>query len=137
MTRFGARPRGAPPSLAGARVLVVEGYDDVRELYVHVLASGGADVRPASSAGEALGPPGEWQPHVVVTGVGLAEGDVFALADALRARDSRVRLVAVTTNVQRSAFERVLQHGFDACLPVPVSPVDLCWAVADALVGVH
>jgi CheY-like chemotaxis protein len=114
-------------------VLVVESYDDVRELYVHVLATGGAEVRPARSAVEALDERDDWQPHVVVTGVGLADGDAFALADALRERDSGVRLVAVTTNVQRSACERVLQHGFDACLPVPVSPVDLCWAVAEAL----
>jgi DNA-binding NtrC family response regulator len=120
--------------LAGAPVLVVEALDDALDLYTLILKRGGAEVRRARSVDEALARLDEgWRARVVVTGIGAAEDEAFALADALRARDAETQLVAVTADVQPVACARVLARGFRACLPMPVHPTDLRWAVAEAL----
>jgi CheY-like chemotaxis protein len=129
-----AKRRGPPPDLSGVAVLVVDALEDALDLYAFVLARGGADVRRARSAEEALARLDGWRPRVVVTGIGDAENDAFALAAMLRARDADTRLVAVTADVQPAARARVIAHGFSACLPMPVHPNDLRWAVAEALI---
>jgi CheY-like chemotaxis protein len=133
MNAAGPKRRGPPPDLAGVPVLVVDALDDALELYAFVLSKGGAEVRRARSAEEAFARLEGWRPRVVVTGIGDEESDAFALAEALRARDADARLVAVTADVQPAACARVLAHGFRACLPMPVHPLDLRWAVAEAL----
>lgn len=135
MNAAGPKRRGPPPDLAGVPVLVVDAVDDALDLYAFVLARGGAEVRRARSAEEAFARLEGWRPRVVVTGIGEEEADAFALAAAIHARDAETRMIAVTADVQPAVCARVLAHGFRACLPMPVHPVDLRWAVAEALLS--
>jgi CheY-like chemotaxis protein len=133
MNTAGPRRRGPPPDLAGVPILVVEAHDDALDLYAFVLTRGGAEVRRAHSADEAMARLVGWRPRVVVTGIGTHEDEAFALAEAVHAHDADARLVAVTADVQPVACARVLSRGFRACLTMPVHPTDLRWAVAEAL----
>jgi CheY-like chemotaxis protein len=134
MAHWVGKRRGPPPDLAGARVLVVEAEDDTLELYILVLRRGGAEVRGVRCTAEALQLLEGWRARVIVTVLDRSdEAETFALAEALRGRDAAARLVAVTADAYPASRARVIASGFRACLPMPVHPTELRWAVADAL----
>jgi CheY-like chemotaxis protein len=73
------------PQLADVRVLLVEDDDDSRNLLTLVLGRYGAKVIPAASAAEALDSFQQTTPDIIISDIGMVEGDGYMLLRKLRA----------------------------------------------------
>jgi len=123
-----------PPSLAGMRVLLVDNDADARELITMMLAEGGADVRTAASAPEALAACDELRPDVLISNIGMPGEDGYTLMEKLRARESErgghIPAIALTAYGRLEDRLRALSVGYDRHVPKPVEPTDLLAIVA-------
>jgi signal transduction histidine kinase len=135
-TRQPRRALAAGPvaSLAGVRVLVVEDDGDSRELIGGVLARGGAEVRTATGADEALVTLADWRADVIVTDIGMPADDGYALLRRVRAlpdaQGGGVPIVALTAHGGPEDGARLLAAGFQVHVPKPVEPAELVALVA-------
>jgi CheY-like chemotaxis protein len=114
---------------------VVDDDPDSNEAVRALLASRGADVRLAGSAGQALEVLGEWLPDLLVSDIAMPGEDGYALLARLRAADSphrAVPAVALTAFAGREDREQMLSAGFEAHVPKPVRTAELMSAVAAA-----
>ncbi len=124
--------RWPPLLLGGVRVLVVEDDDDQREFLVALLGAAGAVVRSAAAGGEALATLAWWRPAVLVSDLGLPDGDGYALLEAVRAQHGADRLPAVAVTGQSAPADRrrALRAGFQAHLVKPADPDRLILVIA-------
>jgi len=110
-----------PPSLAGVRALFVDDEADARELITIMLAQGGAEVRTAVSATEALAACDEWRPDVLIADIGMPGEDGYVLMKKLRARESErgghIPAIALTAYGRREARRRALSVGYEYHVP--------------------
>jgi K+-sensing histidine kinase KdpD len=130
----GARSSSARLPLRGIRVLVVDDDPDAREVLSEMLASEGADVRPAPSASEALETLEEFSPGVIVCDTGLPEDDSTTFVRKLRERPepiARVPAVALVEHARPDRVKAAKEAGFARQLPKPPDPRALIQAVAD------
>jgi signal transduction histidine kinase/ActR/RegA family two-component response regulator len=123
-----------PPSLAGVRALFVDDEADARELIAMMLAHGGAEVRTAVSATEALAACDEWRPDVLISDIGMPGEDGYTLIKKLRARESErgghIPAIALTAYGRREDCLRALSVGYERHIPKPVEPDELLTVVA-------
>jgi signal transduction histidine kinase/ActR/RegA family two-component response regulator len=123
-----------PPALAGVRVLLVDDDADMRELTTMILAVGGAEVRTAVSAAEALSACDEWRPDVLISNIGMPGEDGYTLMEKLRARESgrggHIPAIALTAYGRGEDRLRALSVGYEYHIPKPVEPEELLVAVA-------
>ena len=84
--------------LAGVRVLLVEDDDDSRNLLSLVLGRYGAKVIPAASAAEALDSFQQTTPDIIISDIGMVEGDGYALLRKLRALPMQGSLLRPASN---------------------------------------
>jgi len=131
-----SRASSEPVTLKGVSILIVEDEDDARELLVAMLENFGATVRAAASADEALSvlkSPASG-PDVLVSDVGMADTDGFALIRAVRTLDSaKVRAlpaIAVTAYANPEDRVRALVAGYQNHIPKPVDANALAAAIA-------
>ncbi len=109
------RPRGAPR----ARVVLVEGFDDLRDVLAMSLAHAGFEVRAFAAAAEAFACVVREAPHVIVVGASSTElGDEFGRR--LRGDERARRAARIAVTAQREGvlelgaiFHRVLLKPFD------------------------
>jgi two-component system, NtrC family, C4-dicarboxylate transport response regulator DctD len=113
---FGPRPRWRSNPL---RVVLVEGYDDLREVLAMTLSYAGFDVRAFSAAHEAFAAAARDAPHVVIVGSDPPElGDELGRRLQGDVQTSRVARVAVTSSHEsvgalESHFHRVFVKPVD------------------------
>jgi signal transduction histidine kinase len=117
--------RGGRPSLDNLRLLVVDDHEDTVEFLAAALADYGAQVRVATSAGEALGVLHEHRPHVIVSDLSMPGEDGFQLIRRIRAERSRVTAIALTAHARPQDRERALAAGFQMYLAKPIEPTRL------------
>jgi signal transduction histidine kinase/AmiR/NasT family two-component response regulator len=126
-----------PPSLAGVRALFVDDEADARELIPMMLTQGGAEVRTAVSATEALAACDEWRPDVLIADIGMPGKDGYMLMKELRAREKargrRIPAIALTSYARREDRLRALSVGYEYHIPKPVEPAELLAAVASLI----
>jgi CheY-like chemotaxis protein len=107
-------------------VLLVEDEPDARELIATILTKAGAAVETAISVDQAMAVIERTPPDVLLSDIGLAGDDGYALIRQVRAReiDTRRRLpaAAVTAYARQEDRERALDAGFDAYVAKPVDP---------------
>jgi signal transduction histidine kinase len=112
--------------LSGCRVLLVEDEPDARELIATILTKAGAVVETAISVDQAIESIERTPPDVLLSDIGLAGDDGYALIRQVRAReiDTRRRLpsAAVTAYARQEDRERALDAGFDGYVAKPVDP---------------
>jgi CheY-like chemotaxis protein len=122
-------------TLRGVRVLVVDDEPDARELLKTVLAEANAQVETAGSVAEALDTVTRFQPHVLVSDVGMPGEDGYAFIRRLRdqgaARGGDIPAIALTAYTHSEDRTRALAAGFTSHLAKPVRPEDLLSVVAD------
>jgi CheY-like chemotaxis protein len=134
-------PVSASPSpteqraLDGVRVLLVEDTDDTRELLAFALEHCSAVVTTASSATEALESFQRDRPQIIVTDLAMPYHDGYWLLRQVRALapGAAVPAVALTAFTERYSKDQVLAAGFDAFIPKPIDPTDLCRALRQIL----
>ena len=128
---------GGRTSLAGVRVLLVEDHPDTAEMVRTTLMLHGARVRVAESLGEALVMLGGSDFDVVVSDIGMPDGNGYELVQRLRERERAVGrgplpAVAVTAFAGSEARERALAAGFCDYAAKPIEPEALIETVARA-----
>jgi len=124
-----------PPQLQGLRVLVVDDETDAREMLSFVLNQCQAEVRAASSAEEALTMLEDFNPHVLVSDVGMPEQDGYDLIRKVRAREKAanqkpIPAIALTAYTRIEDRMQALSAGFQTHIPKPVEPAELAAVIA-------
>ncbi|MGH7300904.1 MAG: hybrid sensor histidine kinase/response regulator, partial [Candidatus Rokuibacteriota bacterium] len=125
-------------SLSGLRLLIVDDEADAREVMRFMLERGGARVRTAESAAQALDAVREERPDLLISDIGMPVEDGYVLVRRLRAMEQslgrRVPAIALTAYASEEDTRRALSAGFDAHLSKPVDPARLI-EIAAGLVG--
>jgi PAS domain S-box-containing protein len=130
-----AEAAGSPSAdLNGVAVLVVEDEAETRDLVATVLTACGARVTTAASADEALRAVGRARPDVVVSDIGMPNGDGYELIRRLRSLDpaqgGATPAAALTAAAATSDRRRALEAGFEVHVAKPFEPAHLARVVA-------
>lgn len=119
----------APPtagSLEGLHVLLVEDDEDTRDVVAALLETANARVTRAHSGASGFRSFRGEPPDVVVSDIGMADEDGYALIRRIRALPAPlgggVPTVAITAYAQAADRDRVLGAGFDHYLTKPIEP---------------
>jgi hypothetical protein len=123
--------------LTGVRVLIVDDDADARRLTKRVLADYGAELLIAESVSEALSALDQFDPHVLVSDLGMPSLDGFHLIREVRARGytfQRLPAIALTAFARTEDRQKALRAGFQLHLVKPVDAAELSAAIA-ALIG--
>ena len=123
---------GRPPglaSLSGVRVLVVDDEADARDLLRAILHRAGADVAVTASTAEALSMLNHWTADVLVSDIGMPDGDGYTLIEQVRELGPHtlrtVPAVALTANARSEDRADALAAGFQIHMAKPVDPAEL------------
>ena len=120
--------------LENIRVLLVEDDQDSRNLFSVMLTQQGADVTAISSSAEALVEIEKVLPDVMLSDVGMADGDGYELMRKVRAlpaeKGGLTPAIALTGYATRRDRERALAAGYQLHLAKPVEPAELVTAIA-------
>jgi PAS domain S-box-containing protein len=115
--------------LSGLRLLVVDDEADAREVMRFMLERGGAQVRTAESAAQALDAIREERPDLLISDIGMPIEDGYVLVRRLRAMEEglgrRLPAIALTAYASEEDTRRARTAGFDAHLSKPVDPARL------------
>lgn len=121
-------------SLSGIRVLVVDDSPDILQLIQVWLKKADADVRLTNSANEALASLGPFQPHVLLSDIGMPDIDGYQLIQKVRtlpeSDGGKVPAVALTAYARDEERARALKAGFQMHISKPISSGQLISAVA-------
>jgi PAS domain S-box-containing protein len=132
------QPISQPPpsdlSLAGVRVLAVDDEPDARELLTILLTEYGANVLAVSSAVEVFSVLESFQPHVLVSDIGMPSVDGYALIQQVRTlppdKGGQTPAIALTAYVRESDHQRALTSGYQQHVTKPLEPDRLVQAVS-------
>ena len=134
-----ATPASAPPPAPapasspeangqGPLILIVDDYDDNREMYSSYLEYAGMRVAEAVNGKEALAKTGELMPDLVVMDLSLPGVDGWQATRIIK-QDSRTRhilVLALTGHALEGASQGAHEAGCDGFLTKPCLPEDLC-----------
>lgn len=99
-----------------SRVLIVDDDEAFRDLATRIVSGWGhAVIGTAGTAAEALVRAAELQPDTVLVDIGLPDGDGFALTEQLCAMLTRVQVVLISSDADRTnaaAADRAGASGF-------------------------
>jgi signal transduction histidine kinase/ActR/RegA family two-component response regulator len=127
-------PKPRSRRLDEMHVLVVDDHADSRTLTSLVLTEAGARVTAVASAGEALQLLDGQRQDVLVTDIGLADKDGYALVRQIRRHEAEhggfLPAVALTGFARAEDRTRVLAAGFQAHVAKPFDPAELTAAIA-------
>lgn len=122
-----------PSLLNGLRILAVDDQQDTRDLITLALTRYGADVKAADSAITALKMVGEWQPHVIVSDIGLPEMDGYDFMRELRQLEGggkRIPAIALTGYAGAVDESKALNAGYELHFSKPINLSELATAIA-------
>jgi PAS domain S-box-containing protein len=124
-----------PPQLSGLRVLCVDDEKDARELLTAVLAQCEAETLAVASSAEAFEAVKEFNPHILVSDIGMPGEDGYELIRKIREREraenlKRIPAVALTAYARVEDRLRALSAGFQMHIPKPVEPAELATVIA-------
>jgi signal transduction histidine kinase/ActR/RegA family two-component response regulator len=135
-----ARPKKFEPTndycqdgaLKGVKVLVVDDSPDARQLIRRVLTRCEAEVAIASSAAEARELIETFEPHVILSDVGMPGEDGYDFIRQVRAKHSAKELpaAALTAFARVEDRKRALRAGFQTHVSKPVDPEELTAVIA-------
>ncbi len=121
------------PSLAGARVMLLEDHPDSRELFVQSLENAGAEVQAFGAVESAFVALDRVRPSVIVADIGLPGEDGNSFIRRVRAHDipalRAIPAIAVTAYATAADRTAAMTAGFQRHLSKPVDPADLVVAV--------
>ncbi|HVJ19683.1 MAG TPA: ATP-binding protein [Polyangiaceae bacterium] len=124
-----------PASIEGLRILVVDDEADARDLLSEVLSEAGAEIRTAGSAAEAFRLLEKFNPHVLVSDIGMPHEDGYSFMRRVRGLDPAgfggVPSIALTAYTRGEDKTKALSSGFTTHIGKPVSPDALLAAVGN------
>jgi len=118
-----ARPSGGPPL-----VLIVDDYDDNREMYSSYLEFAGMRVAEAVNGKEALAKTAELMPDLIVMDLSLPGIDGWQATRMIKddERTRHILVLALTGHALEGASQGARAAGCDGFLTKPCLPEDLC-----------
>jgi PAS domain S-box-containing protein len=122
--------------LNGVRVIAVDDDADARLLLQAVLESRGAEVKVCESAAEALESIDRFEPHILVSDIGMPDEDGYSLIKKIRATEGsfrRIPAVALTAFARVEDRLKALSAGFNMHVPKPVEPLELTMVIASLI----
>ena len=122
-----------PTLLSGLKVLAVDDQQDTRDLITLALMRYGADVRAIDSATSALRTIAEWQPHIIVSDIGLPEMDGYDFMRELRRVEGdgkRIPAIALTGYAGAIDESKALNAGYELHFSKPINLGELARAIA-------
>lgn len=126
------------PELAELSILVVEDEPDSRDLVEMVLSSGGAKIKTASSAKEAIEALLHEKFDLLISDIGMPEEDGFSLISKVRKlsveQNGNIPAIALTAYARSEDRIKALRSGFQMHISKPVEHSELI-AVAANLGG--
>jgi two-component system CheB/CheR fusion protein len=141
-TSDGEQPDSPPTlldkSLAGFHILLVEDEPETRNALVTLLHSAGAEVIALDTVSSALAEFKRRRPDLIVSDIGLPDGDGYELLKAIRAKERRTKgnpvpALALTAYAQEQDRRRAATSGFQQYLAKPIEPLRLVTALARLL----
>lgn len=130
-----SRFRAEEARLAGLRILLVDDEPDTLEVMSLLLAKRGAEVKPVSSAAEAINTLRVWTPNVLVADIAMPVEDGYALIGKVRAmqpeQGSLIPALALTAYSEAEDRDRAMAAGFQKYLSKPVEPDELTRVIAE------
>ena len=115
--------------LRSVRVLVVDDDKDTREMLRFILKQAGADASAAGSVTEAFEKYKTAPPDVVVSDIGMAENNGYALIALIRAHDQEfgrsTPAIALTAYTSPADRETALAAGFQRYMSKPFDPREI------------
>ncbi|MBD2342632.1 PAS domain-containing hybrid sensor histidine kinase/response regulator [Anabaena subtropica] len=128
-----------PPTLSGARVLIVDDEPDIRDLLTFILEDYDVEVTAVSSAQEALEVLAQFLPDVVVSDIGMPDIDGYMLVRQIRQRSPQegrnIPAIALTAYAGEINQQQALAAGFQLHISKPVEPDELIEAIASLLIS--
>jgi two-component system cell cycle response regulator DivK len=108
-------------------ILVVDDFDDNRELYASTIAEAGYEVEQARNGQEALDKIGNIRPAVIIMDLSMPVLDGWQATRALKAdpRTADIVVIAVTGHATNFGLDKAKEAGAEAVLTKPCLPEDL------------
>ena len=108
-------------------VLIVDDYQDARQMYAACFASSGFRVAEASNGHEAIARAMELTPDVILMDLSMPDMDGWEATRRLKSegRTKHIPIVALTSHAQGGAFESARRAGCDAFVSKPCLPDSL------------
>ncbi len=122
-----------PTLLSGLRVLTLDDQQDTRDLITLALTRYGANVKAVDSATAALKTVADWQPHVIVSDIGLPEMDGYDFIRELRRLEGdgkRIPAIALTGYAGAVDESKALNAGYALHFSKPINLSELATAIA-------
>ncbi|XWK88219.1 MAG: PAS domain S-box protein [Phormidium sp.] len=117
------------------QVLVVDDEPDVRELVSVILEDRGAKVTAVGSAQEAFTTLIQKSLDIIVSDIGMPEGDGYSLIRQIRnlppEAGGQIPAIALTAYASVEDSNRAISAGFNRHIPKPVDPTELAMAIAN------
>jgi PAS domain S-box-containing protein len=127
------------PHLNGLKILLVDDEDDTRDLIAFILKQSGAEVTHVASAMEALQVIPQFQPHLLLSDIGMPEVDGYMLMRQIRAmlpeQGGQIPAIALTAYAGEVDYQQAISAGFQQHITKPVEPAKLIRAIANLIDG--
>jgi CheY-like chemotaxis protein len=127
----------SPSRLSNLTIVVVEDHDDARRYLGLFLDRMGANVVVARNAFEGLEAIKNNHPNLVLSDINMPGMDGFELLREIRAlgpnAGGSVPVIAMTAYVTHADRARILNAGFQGCLPKPFTPDKLVETILTVL----
>lgn len=119
--------------LTGVRVLAVDDDPDARGLLTVLLKQYGADVLTVASVAGVLANLEPFQPHVLVSDIGMPDVDGYTLIRQVRAlppeQGGQIPAIALTAYARQEDYQQAIASGFQWHVTKPLDPEQLVRAV--------
>ena len=129
----------SPNRFSNLTIVVVEDHDDIRRYLVAFLTRLGAKVVEAKNGFAGLEAVKTYLPDLVLSDIVMPGRDGFGLLGEIRSlgpdAGGKVPVIAMTAIVTHADRRRILDAGFQACLPKPFGPAKLVETVLAVLEG--
>jgi len=127
----------SPNRFSNLTIVVVEDHDDIRGYLAAFLIRLGAKVIEAKNAFEGLRAVKATRPDLVLSDIVMPGRDGFGLLGEIRGLGPEaggdVPVIAMTALVTHADRARILNAGFQACLPKPFGPDKLVETILSVL----
>jgi PAS domain S-box-containing protein len=115
-------------NLSDVRILIVDDDTDARLLLTTIIEKSGAHILTASSVSEALEILKNFQPHILISDIGMPGEDGYSLIRKMRAlypEAGKISAIALTAYARAEDRTLALEAGFQMHISKPVNPEEL------------
>jgi signal transduction histidine kinase/CheY-like chemotaxis protein len=120
--------------LTGIRILTIDDHPDARLIQTLLLNQYGAEVKTVASVAEFWQALSSFQPHILISDIGMPEIDGYTLLRQLRSlpaeQGGQIPAIALTAYVGETERQKAIELGFQQHLAKPINSHQLVQAVA-------